>query len=327
MANKQINDLQLRSDFDATCNIPVDDASQTWRATGAQLLTFLQGDASLITGKSADTAPQSVDSILTYDLSATAMKKVTKADFLKKKVTAYTTTATASVEDNLITVTAAASWSLALPTAVGIAGKEYEILRTDNAPGFIVTLDPSGAETVGGFTTVTLVTKGESWRIVSDGTNWQVLDHRAQTDWSTTDFAITPSAAFGTYTGASIWCRRAGSDVIIRGYWLAGNLSAGTNASIGLPATLPIDTAKFSAATNGQGVGSGTVLSVAAANGMGSNNYIGKWFFDGSTANTVFFTPIVGSSTFEKKVGTALGANGIGMSIEEIRIPISSWYA
>jgi hypothetical protein len=43
MANKQINDLQLRSDADGTINIPCDDASQTWRVTGAQLKTYIQG--------------------------------------------------------------------------------------------------------------------------------------------------------------------------------------------------------------------------------------------------------------------------------------------
>lgn len=43
MAQKKITDLTLRSDFDTTCNIPVDDAVQTYRITGAQLLTFVKG--------------------------------------------------------------------------------------------------------------------------------------------------------------------------------------------------------------------------------------------------------------------------------------------
>lgn len=45
MANKQINDLQLRSAADATINFPVDDASQTWRVTGAQLKEFIKPSA------------------------------------------------------------------------------------------------------------------------------------------------------------------------------------------------------------------------------------------------------------------------------------------
>ena len=42
MAQKKITDLTLRSDFDATCNIPVDDTSQTWRATGQQIADFVE---------------------------------------------------------------------------------------------------------------------------------------------------------------------------------------------------------------------------------------------------------------------------------------------
>lgn len=41
MATKRIQDLQLRSDFDSTCSLPVDDASQTWRSTGAQIKEFI----------------------------------------------------------------------------------------------------------------------------------------------------------------------------------------------------------------------------------------------------------------------------------------------
>ncbi len=41
MANKKISDLTLRSDADATCNFPVDDATQTWRVTLAQVKTFI----------------------------------------------------------------------------------------------------------------------------------------------------------------------------------------------------------------------------------------------------------------------------------------------
>lgn len=42
MAQKKIGDLTLRTNFDATCNMPVDDATQTWRVTGAQLKAFIQ---------------------------------------------------------------------------------------------------------------------------------------------------------------------------------------------------------------------------------------------------------------------------------------------
>jgi hypothetical protein len=55
MATKKISDLTLRSDFDATCNLPSDDATQTWRVTGAQMLAWLAtqlGDNSTIENNS-----------------------------------------------------------------------------------------------------------------------------------------------------------------------------------------------------------------------------------------------------------------------------------
>lgn len=42
MAQKKITDLTLRSDFDATVNLPGDDTSQTWRVTGQQILDFVK---------------------------------------------------------------------------------------------------------------------------------------------------------------------------------------------------------------------------------------------------------------------------------------------
>lgn len=41
MAQKKITDLTLRADFDGTVNLPGDDTSQTWRVTGAQILTWV----------------------------------------------------------------------------------------------------------------------------------------------------------------------------------------------------------------------------------------------------------------------------------------------
>lgn len=42
MATKRISELSLRSNFDATCNLPVDDTLQSYRTTGEQLFTYLR---------------------------------------------------------------------------------------------------------------------------------------------------------------------------------------------------------------------------------------------------------------------------------------------
>ncbi len=58
MAQKKITDLTLRSDLDITCNFPIDDAIQTYRVTGAQLMTFVK-------------TPKVVSKITTYAAAAT----------------------------------------------------------------------------------------------------------------------------------------------------------------------------------------------------------------------------------------------------------------
>jgi hypothetical protein len=91
-------------------------------------------------------------------------------------VTAKTTTYTATTADGVITVTAAAPWTLTLFTAVGNAGRVLRIKRTDasNTTNF-VTVDPNASETIDGNLTYAMYTQYETLTIVSDGTNWQIL--------------------------------------------------------------------------------------------------------------------------------------------------------
>lgn len=71
MANKQIADLQLRSDADATINIPVQDASQAWRVTMAQIVTYLQ---SVLALTDANLAADSVTTVKILNANVTLAK-------------------------------------------------------------------------------------------------------------------------------------------------------------------------------------------------------------------------------------------------------------
>lgn len=195
MANKRINDLQARSDFDATCNVPVDDASQSWRVTGAQILAYIQANivaaASWITALTADADPASGDHVMTYDLSGTALKKVTLANLWKNRVRTVTTTDTATAEDDTILVDGSGgAFTQSLPTAVGIKGKRYTFKAI--ATG-IVTLDGATTETIDGSTTLKLCTSGDYVTIESDNANWRVVDKR-----------ITVCALFGNSSNLSV---------------------------------------------------------------------------------------------------------------------------
>lgn len=62
--------------------------------------------------------------------------------------------------------------------AAATAGKGFE--QVVQCSGGVTTIDPNGAETIGG-TSTHLLYRGDKVRFVSDGTNWQILDrHSAQ---------------------------------------------------------------------------------------------------------------------------------------------------
>ena len=78
-------------------------------------------------------------------------------------------TGTYTVTDNDYCVDATSgSFTISLPSAVGIEGKIYQI---KNSGSGVITVDGNGAQTIDGQTTQTLNQK-DSIQIISDGSNW-----------------------------------------------------------------------------------------------------------------------------------------------------------
>jgi len=65
----------------------------------------------------------------------------------------------------------AGTFSVNLPSAVGIQGRVYILVNSGTG---VITLDPNGAETINGNTTITL-TQYVSRTVQSDGTNWIII--------------------------------------------------------------------------------------------------------------------------------------------------------
>ena len=84
---------------------------------------------------------------------------------------AKTSTYTATTSDYTINCTSG-TFTVNLPTAVGIAGRLYVI---KNSGAGTITVDGSGSETIDGTTTYTLNVQYQSITIQSDGANWIVL--------------------------------------------------------------------------------------------------------------------------------------------------------
>ena len=73
-------------------------------------------------------------------------------------------------------VLVSAGATISLPTAVGVAGLLYNVVRTGTG---LVTIQPGGAETISGDTPLVLTSQWDSVVFVSDGTNWVLLSREA----------------------------------------------------------------------------------------------------------------------------------------------------
>ena len=73
--------------------------------------------------------------------------------------------------DNLVIVSG--TFTITLPTAVGVTGKPYTVKKTDS--GTTTTIATTASQTIDGATTRTILVQYESVTMVSDGSNWHVV--------------------------------------------------------------------------------------------------------------------------------------------------------
>ena len=83
---------------------------------------------------------------------------------------AQTGTYTATISDHVINCTAN-TFTVTLPTAVGIAGRQYVVKNSGTG---VITVDGDAAETIDGATTVSLPTQYDAITLASDGANWVI---------------------------------------------------------------------------------------------------------------------------------------------------------
>lgn len=100
-----------------------------------------------------------------YDTGATG-SAVSSTVNIVTKTSAYTLTS------NDVVVLANGTFTITIPTAVGIEGKTYDVKNIGTGS---VTLDPNGAQTIDGDTTKILNTLYDSLTIISDGSNWHII--------------------------------------------------------------------------------------------------------------------------------------------------------
>jgi hypothetical protein len=158
-------------------------------------------------------------------------------------VRSVTTTDSPSTSDDVLTLSGA-SFTVTLYTAVGNTGKTLTLIHNGTSLSQVYTLNTTSAQTIGGIASGSykLVTAGEVLKIISDGSNWLILDHKALTALT----AYTPDLIefFGTTTSQEFFWKRVGDMLHVRGSFVAGTV-AGTGPEIPLPTGAVIDTTKL----------------------------------------------------------------------------------
>jgi hypothetical protein len=123
------------------------------------------------------------------------------------------------------------------PTASGNSGQKITVKKTDSTFN-IVTIDPSGSQTIDGASTTTINTQNESVAVVSNGTNVNIESRTYPMGY----IAYTPTfTGFGSPTGVDIVYRRVGAAIEIQGNFTVSS-PTGTEARMSLPSGLTTPT-------------------------------------------------------------------------------------
>lgn len=90
---------------------------------------------------------------------------------LSTALTTFTGNTSAGIADNLLVFTGTSAATLTLPTASGIAGREYWI-KNASSNSSVLTIATTSSQTIDGLTSWTLTQTNKAIRVVSNGTNW-----------------------------------------------------------------------------------------------------------------------------------------------------------
>lgn len=225
---------------------------------------------------------------------------------------------TVLTSDELIAVSASGgAITLNLPTAVGVTGKRYTAIKTDSTFN-AVTIDPSGAQTIGGSATTTLNTINEKLFFVSDGSNWIIFHRESYVPWT----SYTPTFTnYGVVLTQEFWWSRAGDSILIKGKFTSA-ASTASEGRISLPSGLTTSSTKIVSTTVETRGEYGRAETAVTSHGGFITVARGLIYFTLSNFDTFGSASVV-------PIGSANGAdtcpNANICSIDSDPIPISGW--
>lgn len=233
------------------------------------------------------------------------------------KTSAYT----ATTADALIPCdSSGGAFTVTLYTAVGNGGKVLRIKKTTSDFN-AVTIDGNSSETIDGATTTTINTQNEVLVIMSDGSNWQIIDRRIPKIKT----AYTPGTNVSTNTATAGFWMRDGADILLdlQISW-SGSPSAFSTIDLDTPSGLTVDTGKMNSTTAsrecvGDGVyfdpSGGTTRYGVIVSYHDTNTVRLKYSI--STGSFTYYTDISSTSPFTT-------GNGVYANVK-VRLPISGW--
>lgn len=184
MGQKKITDLQLRDLVEDDLNFPSDDTIQSYRVTGEQIWNYIKSKYGTATG--AQQFLRNISGIPTFSWPKAVQST---------KTTTYAISATA---DHLLLLDAVGGgFTITLPTAASVPGKEY-ILKKIDATYAVVTIATTSSQTIDGVVGTTLNSKNECLWLFSDGSNWIILKRHIPSDWSLTTLDVDATSSAPT---------------------------------------------------------------------------------------------------------------------------------
>lgn len=170
--------------------------------------------------------------------------------------TAYSVTA----GDSVVVMNPSAAASVTLPSAVGIAGKQYTI---KNRSAYTVTVGTTSSQTIDGAATAPLSMQNAYLILVSDGANWNVVG---------TNASIPAPFTFNIAGGTSVNLRNA---ALAAGWNGVSNVTANITANIGATNTSTPALTISGGFPNGVQVNINSGVYVVGAGGAGAGVQIG----------------------------------------------------
>jgi hypothetical protein len=340
-ANFDIGSIIIRPNTAATTNgvqlIPSSSVSSQYAltlplipaATSFLTVTGTGAGSGVISGSVPTVGGITSSNIANNTITYSNLSLLTNSSLLSTAAS-ITNTYTAAIGDGML-FCSGTSFTVSLYTAIGNTGAKLLVSKADSSLLNVITVAAHGGQSIMygsvAYSSVTLNTPSENWLFVSDGANWQVIEHSAKTSpVAITGYAAT---AFGTLAYSNTYSWRDGRYLYMQGTFQAGTVGATqANVTIGFNGTVgnvAIDSTLISA-TGAVPIGVwGTTNTSNGVSGMLFTNTNGSQilaYFGGTILEPGSINP---SASLVTITANGMGGNGniVGFNL---KVPIDGWF-